>query len=133
MLSIDLTTQRSNLESAFSIPDLTLLGSLLTEHVVWSTPSQPPWMGRHQVLERIAEFFEHHRYVLRYDFSQVDSNGTRAVDRTNYESWVDTTPAAGGQPHRGSAVIVWTREDHWNIEAYIDVGPVLFGPAQPSQ
>lgn len=133
MLSNGLTTQRSNLESAFSTPDLTLLDSLLTDHVVWSTPSQSPWLGRHQVLERIAEFFEHHRYVLRYVFSQVDSNGTRAVDRTNYESWVDTTPVAGGEPHRGSAIIVWTREDDWSIEAYLDVGAVLFGPDQPSR
>lgn len=124
-----ITARRSELELAFNTGDLELFDSLITDDVIWATASRPAWVGRAEVRDNIGRFFDDYEYELRFETAQLDTGGTSAVDRTNFESRVlttTTTAAVSPEPHRGSVVMVWERDDEWRVAAYLDLGAKLF-------
>ncbi len=121
-----LEASRALLQAAFNAGDLDTLARLVTDDVIWLAAGQPPWVGRSEVLVRLGGFFERFDYRFELENSRIDSDGLRAVERSNFVSHVTTETGRIGPPHSGSVVLVWVRRPDWRVAAYLDIGGTLF-------
>ena len=99
---------------------------MVTADVIWHAAGQPPWVGRDQVLSSLRRVFDTYDFQVQLTDTRIDSDGARAVERSNFVSRVAGDDGPVGPPHLGSVVLVWMRSDQWRVAAYLDVGATLF-------
>lgn len=120
----DLQSARRLLQVAFGAGDVTALGTLITDDVIWIAADRQPWVGRSDVLDRLGRFFDQFDYDFQLDVVRIDRDGDRVLEQSNFTSRVVSDDESQAV-HPGAVIIVWVRQDRWRISTYLDVGDPL--------